>query len=328
MNSPRASFLLPVRDGATTVVEALGCLQEQTETNHEIIVIDDGSTDDTVARVQVEARADPRIALHRRPRRGIAAALNHGLAVARAPVLVRMDADDRCAPDRLSLLLEVMEKSPEIDIVGSRLEMFPAGAVSAGMRRYLAWQNALLDHEAMARERFVEAPLAHATCAFRRDVFASAGGWNEGTVPEDIDLWLRLFAAGARFAKRPEVLYQWREGPGRTTRTDPRFERGVILHCKARHLADWLEGRAAAVWGRGVSRLRWERALRGAGAHVRDGGELDPRRLRAAEPVPVPPMGRAGVLVMPFLAPGVRRDLRDWLTAVGRHELVDFVFVS
>ena len=308
----------------------MSCLFGQTVTELEAIVADDGSRDESQAVAEALAAREPRLRVLPGPRVGIAAALNRALAAARADVVVRMDADDTCPPQRLARLLDTLDERPEIGVVGSRIEMVPPEMVGAGMRRYLAWQNALLDHDAMARERFVEAPLMHATCAFRRSVLEAVGGWSEGPVPEDVDLWLRLFAAGVRFAKRPEILYQWHEHAERTTRHDPRFAREALLACKTAHLVTWLDGRAASVWGLGRAAVTWQDALTSAGARVVPGGALDPRALRRpGSPLPWPlDRPRANVAVLPFLSPRVRAELRTRLTAAGEAELETFVFVS
>lgn len=325
---PRASFLLPVRDGARTLGRAVACLLAQSEPRHEVIVSDDGSTDETPAVAAALASADARVRLVSGPPGGIAAALNRALPLARAPVVVRMDADDTCPPERLALLLETLAARPEVGVVGSAVTMVPPERVGVGMRRYLAWQNALADHDAMARERFVESPITHATCAFRRPVLEAAGGWRDG-VAEDVDLWLRLFAAGVRFAKRPEVLYLWHEHEARATRHDPIYATEAMRACKARHLARAFAGRPLAVFGTGRSQGAWEGALADAGATLAAGGCLDPRALRRGAALPwAPPAEREAALVLPFLAASVRAELRRRLAAAGERELESFAFVA
>lgn len=326
--APLVSFLLPVRDGAATLARATGCLLDQTVRAHEVIVSDDGSRDDTRAVAAALAARDARVRVVTGPPGGIAAALNRALAVARAPVLVRMDADDTCPPERLARLLDALAVEPAADVVGSAVRMVPPARVGVGMRRYLAWQNGLRTHDEMARERFVESPITHATCAFRRPVLAEAGGWRGG-VAEDVDLWLRLFAAGVRFAKRPEVLYDWHEHDARATRRDPIYATEALRACKAAHLVRAFAGRPLAVFGTGASRTSWEGTLRAAGAAVATGGPLDPRALRGGAPLPwEPPSRRAAALVLPFLSVRVRAELRVRLAAAGERELTTCVFVA
>src|SRR5689334_21409809 len=131
------------------------------------------------------------------------------------------------------------------------------------MRRWIAWHNALLDHESMRRELLIDSPLAHGTALLRRSVLERAGGWHERGWAEDLDLWVRLFDAGARFAKLPHVLYGWRQHPDSSTRTDDRYSHARFLSLKLAALrAGFLHGRArATLGGVGQSLERWREAL-------------------------------------------------------------------
>jgi len=129
------------------------------------------------------------------------------------------------------------------------------------MRAYVGWQNTLLDHQSMARDRFVESPLAHPSAAARRAVLEGLGRWRDFDGPEDYDLWLRAFDAGLRFGKLDAVLLDWHDSPRRLTRTDPRYAPGRFLALKLEALARGpLAGSRAAA-------PRRSRPERGAGAH-------------------------------------------------------------
>src|SRR4051812_13093368 len=93
---PRVSVLLPARDAAATVDEAMASVLGQTLPAFEVIAVDDGSADDTAARLEAWAARDARVRLLRCPARGLVATLNEGLAACRAPLVARMDADDLC----------------------------------------------------------------------------------------------------------------------------------------------------------------------------------------------------------------------------------------
>lgn len=110
--------------------------------------------------------------------------------------------------------------------------MFPARAVTAGLARWMHWHNALLHHDAMRRAALIDSSLAHGTALVRRAWLARVGGWRERGWAEDLDLWLRLFEAGARFAKLPVTLYGWRQHQGSSTWRDPRYARERFLALK------------------------------------------------------------------------------------------------
>src|SRR5207247_1143735 len=135
----------------------------------------------------------------------------------------RHDADDLSHRQRLALEHDELAARPELSVVGCRVRIFPAAG--SGMRRWVAWHNGLLTHEAMARDALIDSPLAHGTALVRRAALEQVGGWQERGWPEDLDLWLRMLAAGHRFAKLPRRLYAWRQHERSATRCDPRYRR-------------------------------------------------------------------------------------------------------
>ena len=280
--SPGVSVLLPVRDAGGALSDCLDSLGGQTLARHEVIAVDDGSRDDSGERLLAGAARDPRLRVFRTPPRGIAAALNLALAHARAEVVARMDADDWAHPLRLEAQLARLREDPRVDVLGCRVATgAPAGGgEGAGMRAYVDWVNGLVDHDAMARGRFVESPIVHPSVAMRAQALRDLGGWRDFAGPEDYDLWLRAFDAGLRFAKLPEVLLEWRDSPGRLTRTDPRYSARAFVRLKVASLAHGpLLGRPAVVWGAGPIGKAFARALKDAGQRVAAFVEVDRRKI-------------------------------------------------
>ena len=328
MAEPAVSVLLPVRDGEATLPRALASLQRQTLADFEVLCVDDGSADSTPAILERQAARDPRFRLVRQPPLWISAALNRALAESRAPVVVRQDADDVSHPRRLALLLDFLASHPGADVAGSRTRGFPRRAVGVGMERYEAWQNGLLTHEEMRRERFVESPMSQGGAAFRRTALEAAGGWRDDPWPEDLDLWLRLFAEGRRFAKLPETLYFWGEHEARTTRRDPRLGPRAHRACKLHHLQrHFLQERGPVeVWGRGRLLAGWARSLEEAG-HPVTAREVDPRRAGRVGALALPGRPRAPLLIA-LTAPVSRSRLRPALAEAGLAEERDYLFVA
>jgi glycosyltransferase involved in cell wall biosynthesis len=329
--------LLPVRDAATTLGACLDSLAAQTLADHEVVAVDDGSTDGSGELLRARARTDARVRVLSTARRGLVSALNRALAEARAPLVARMDADDRAASDRLRLQAERLERDATVDVLGSRVRVVgAAGRPGEGMRAYVRWQNTLLDHDAMARDRFVESPLVHPSVALRRVAIETLGGWREFDGPEDYELWLRAFAAGLRFAKLAEVLLEWTDSPDRLTRTDPRYAPARFLALKLGVLSRGAlaGGRPAVVWGAGPVGKAWSRALRGTGHEVRAFVEVNPRKVGGRlHGAPVVSVGEAADLRGPLhLAavgqPGARERIRAEAQRLGLMEGTDLVAVA
>ena len=282
MTAPAISIVLPFHDAAATLPEALDSIAGQTFTDFELIAIDDGSSDDSAALVGRYAERDDRIRLLRPGRVGFVAAVNLGLEASRAGWVARMDADDRMHPERLSRQWAALEADPGLALVGTRVRLFPEEAVQAGMHEYVRWQNACTDPATIAAEIYVESPIAHPTMLYRRETVRALGGYRDGELPEDYDLLLRLHAAGYRMAKVPEVLLDWRDGPNRLSRTDPRCAREAFDRLRADYLtADpRLAGdRPLVFWGAGRKTRRRAERLQAHGHRPAAWVDIDPRKI-------------------------------------------------
>jgi glycosyltransferase involved in cell wall biosynthesis len=261
--------------------EALDSLTCQTLSDFEIIAVDDGSTDGTLQMLQVKALKDARLRLLPRSHEGIVATLNAGLELCTAPYVARMDADDCAHPERLEKQAAFLDANPEVGVVSCRVTGFPAGQVRQGFTIYLEWLNDLLSDDEIRREIFVESPLPHPSLTIRRELLQQVGGYQDHCWAEDYDLLLRLYIAGARFAKLPEVLLEWREHPQRLTRTDSRYSLENFLRAKAFYLMlGPLAGRdAVIIWGAGMVGRRLGKQLARLGAPLVAYIDIDPRKI-------------------------------------------------
>lgn len=272
------SVVLPVFNGARTIGRAVRSILDQTLRNLELIVVDDGSTDNTVAVVQ--SLRDPRLRLISCPHRGVAATANTATKHAVAPIVARMDADDVAHPQRFEKQLQWLHKR-DLDVVGCRIRILnESGQPSRAMGRYERWINEeTLSGTQITALRFVEFPLVNPTILARRGYFEM--GFRDGEVPEDYDLMLRAAARGMRFGKVDETLFDWIDRPGRLTRTDRRYTRAAFTRCRQAHLlAGPLRGVARVdLWGVGRTGKPWLRWLQLRGIAVRQGIDIHPRKV-------------------------------------------------
>jgi glycosyltransferase involved in cell wall biosynthesis len=267
---PLVSVLVPVRNAAPWLRSSFASLWRQSVADLEVIAVDDGSSDGSGEWLEREAAREPRLRVVRQPPRGLPAALNTALERASAPLVARHDADDVSHRERFALQLAHLRAHPEIGVVGTRVRLFPAHGYGQGMRRWAAWHNALLDHDSMRREVFIDSPLAHGTAVLRRDALAASGGWQEHGWAEDLDLWMRLLERGVRLAKLPRALYGWRQHARSSTRVDARYTQANFVALKIAALDRTLlaGGRRVALVGTGASLERWRAALGPRAARV------------------------------------------------------------
>lgn len=330
---PVVSVLTPCRDAEATLAEALDSLRAQTFEDWELILVDDGSCDASPEIGERYAREDRRIRVIRSEPRGIVAALQLAAAQASGEFLARMDADDISLPTRLERQLALLRADSALAICGTGVEMFGA-SIGLGRRRYEAWMNALRTHEEMARELFVECPLAHPAFFLRRAAFDAAGGYLDPGWAEDYDLCLRLFLCGARFGKVPEPLLRWRERPGRLSMRDVRYSPEQFRRAKRHYLAQsFLKGRARFhQWGAGEVGKRW---LREWGAVAPEAVvDIHPAKIgrkihgiHVIAPEELPNPGET-FIVIAVGAPGARDEIRAWLNPRGYRETGDYLFLA
>jgi len=271
--TPVISVLLPVFNGEATLARCLDSMLAQSYQNFELVTVDDGSSDGSLAIAKAYSRRDPRMRVLHRPHQGIVSALNAGLASCQGRFVARMDADDVAMPDRLGLQLEYMADHPSCDLVGALAEPFSeTGSLGEGVTRYHHWMNALVTPEAIRANLFVESPIPHPTFMARRELYERLGGYQDPPWPEDYDFLLRAAEAGAAFGKVPRVLVCRMDRPDRLTRTDARYKRDAMFEAKAHYFArgPWLENkRGVVIGGSGTSGRRMANLLREEGVDVR-----------------------------------------------------------
>ena len=129
---PAVSVIMPAYNARETLTASVNSVQEQTLQNWELIIIDDGSTDDTAELAHTMANADPRICVLQCPNGGPSVARNKGADLAKAVVLAFLDADDLWAPDRLSGMLKVFRDRPDTGVLFSRTRFIDAQTLQPG----------------------------------------------------------------------------------------------------------------------------------------------------------------------------------------------------
>ncbi len=332
---PLVSVLLPYRNAANTLREALTSILAERDVPLELVATNDGSTDEGPQIVAAMAASDPRVVALSTGGVGIARALAYAHANARSPLLARMDADDISLPGRLGAQVDLLKTNPRLGVVGTRVEPFPAEQVAEGLVRYVAWQNSLVTPEDHAREIFIEAPICHPTVMLRREALEAVGGFRDVVWAEDYDLWLRLHAAHYEIAKVPQILFRWRHHGGRATFRDGRYSLEMFTQARAHYLAPRIQndGRALFVWGAGPTGKRLMRALEKSGVRASAFVDIDPNKIgRTARGSPIVAPQTIDktkhLVVVAVGVRGARDEIRPFLVGRGFVEGRDFVCAS
>ena len=199
------SVLMGIYNCAGTLEEAVACIREQTYPNWELFLCDDGSTDDTFDVAKRLADEDKRIQVLRHDRNlGLSAALNTCLAEATGEFIARMDGDDLCTSDRFEKQLAFLHDNPDYDIVSSAMDCFDENGI---------WGTVRNPAKPTKREVVQSSPICHAPAMMTANALRAVGGYTVGKCVlrvEDVDLWIKLYAAGYRCANLQEPLYLMR----------------------------------------------------------------------------------------------------------------------
>jgi glycosyltransferase involved in cell wall biosynthesis len=203
---PIASVLIPVFNGQEYLEQAVESVLGQTFTDFELLLLDDGSSDDSREIMESFAHQDQRCQVHSWPNRGIVETLNAGLELAVGKYIIRMDSDDVCTPDRFDKQVRFLENNPQCVVVGSRVLWIDP----EGMPLRTAGEQ--LDHGDIDAENMRGGQvLHHPAVTIRSDALRRLGAYREGfRHAEDLDLFLRLAEVG-KVANLPEILLSYRQ---------------------------------------------------------------------------------------------------------------------
>jgi hypothetical protein len=213
VKAPLVSVILPVRNGGGDLPKAIDTVLAQTLADIELIVINDGSTDDTAA--ELDRQRDPRVRVVHQANAGLAASLNRGISFARGRYVARQDHDDWARPTRLEKQTAFMEANPDCALVGTRADIWVGDRPTGRAHDHPA------DDAALRFELMFDNPFVHSSIMMRASALRAVGGYATDPArqpPEDYELWSRLMRRH-RVANLPERLTVYREVPGSLCRT-------------------------------------------------------------------------------------------------------------
>lgn len=205
---PKISIIMGIYNCASTLEEAISSILNQTYTDWEFILCDDGSVDKTYEIAYKYGMQDPEkfIVLKNEKNMGLNYTLNRCIQVARGEYIARMDGDDLCDPDRLRKQLEFLEENPHLSLVGTEMAMFDEEG---------EWGKTRVIEYPETKDFCKHAPFfSHATIMIRKNALLAVQGY---TVDkrllrvEDCHLWYKLYANGYKGANIAEPLYKVRD---------------------------------------------------------------------------------------------------------------------
>ena len=209
-NKPAASVILPVYNAEKYLNAAIESVLGQSLTDFELLLLNDGSNDGSLDRLQYFAAGDARCKIYSWPNQGLIATLNAGVQLAIADILIRMDADDICRSERFAMQIAYLRTHSECVAVGSHVMLIDADGEPI-CRFAEEVEHKAIDAAHLAGRG---GAIAHPAAAMRKQALLDIGGYRaEYSHAEDLDLFLRLAEVG-QLANLPEVLLEYRQHIG------------------------------------------------------------------------------------------------------------------
>ena len=223
-NAPLISVLMGVYNCASTVEESVQSILNQTISDWELIICEDGSTDNTLEIVKRLQHQNPDriILLENGQNCGLNYTLNRCLSAATGKYIARMDGDDISLPDRLEKQAAFLNEHPDIAIVGALMDAFDESGI---------WGRHTYPQNPTKADFLRTTVFGHPVTMVRREAYLSVGGYSEGKWlmrVEDFHLWMKMYAAGYIGANLQEVLYLYRDDRNGYTKRKFRYRLNAV----------------------------------------------------------------------------------------------------
>jgi len=249
---------MPVFNTAPHVVRAINSALNQSGTvgEVEVVVVDDGSTDESLSLIKRLAERDPRVRLFAQPNRGAASARNRAMAEARGELFALLDSDDEWMPDYLATQMSTLRRHPEVSIVTANV--FERDGPADGQPYWPASDTlrplSLLD---LIQQEDAVCIMS----VFRREVHETIGGFDETFVrgSEDYDFWLRAAAAGFLFLQQRRPLGFYQRRPDSASASQLNMLEGICRALERAKSTDQLKGAERAAIERQLLRFEQQR---------------------------------------------------------------------
>jgi glycosyltransferase involved in cell wall biosynthesis len=209
-NSIKVTVLMPAYNAGKYIGDAISSVLGQTFTDFELLIVNDGSTDNTEE--IIHSFNDPRIKLIHQPNAGVSAALNRGLKHAGAEYIARFDADDICYPHRLEVQYNFLRENKDYVLTGSASDF-----IDKNGNFLFKWEPEALEHEELKEIVYRTCPFDHPTVMYHRSVALSLNGYPGDAIHFEDHIFWTLFFEKGKLRNMPESLIKHRINPESVT---------------------------------------------------------------------------------------------------------------
>lgn len=245
---------MPVYNAQDFLIETIDSILNQSNSNWELLAVDDFSTDNSFQILQSFERKDSRIKAFKNAEKGIIPALQLAYIQSNGVLITRMDADDLMPIDKLKYLSEAASSNPNACIT-AKVEYFSDSILNNGYLRYQNWLNALIDEKSHYDFIYQECIIPSPCWMMPRDLFEKIGGFKSDMYPEDYELCFRLYQYQVPIIGLEKTLHLWRDHQTRASRNDPNYADQRFYDLKLYYFfkLDYRKSHSLILWGAGTS---------------------------------------------------------------------------
>lgn len=250
---PLISILTPFKNTETYLAKCLDSIQNQTYTNWELLIVDDGSTDNSYEIVSKYSKKDNRIKLFKNEGSGIIEALRLALSKSSGEFVTRMDSDDIMTPNKLEVMVNSLQTYGKGHVAVGLVKYFSDRGISDGYSKYEQWLNKLTETGTNYSEIYKECVIPSPCWMTYREDLIVCEAFTPNRYPEDYDLTFRFYKYGLKCIPCDQLLHHWRDYDTRTSRTHEHYAQNYFLDIKLHYFLelDYDNSRPLSIWGAG-----------------------------------------------------------------------------
>ena len=248
------SILIPFKDSEPFFKECLESILDQSYAQWQVLAVNDGSQDQSLALVRAYSKKDSRITVFENKGNGIIDALRTAYSESEGSLITRMDSDDIMAPNRLQVMVDALHQKGKGHLAVGQVKYFSHRGISNGYERYEKWINRLTERGANYSEIYKECVIPSPCWMAYREDLNICGAFDSNRYPEDYDLSFRFYENALQCIPCQQVLHYWRDYDTRTSRTSIHYAQNYFLEIKLHYFLklDYDATRPLVVWGAGT----------------------------------------------------------------------------
>lgn len=244
---------MPVKDTEKFLPACLDSILMQTEQHWELLVVDDGSKDESWNILQTYSKKDARIKPLKNNGKGIIEALRTAYHHASGILITRMDSDDKMSLDKLDLMSRQLVLQGEGNIIVGLVEYFSENNLGEGYLKYANWLNELTKDGNNFSEIYKECVIPSPCWMIWKNDMEKCGAFDADIYPEDYDLCFRFYEHELKIIPILKTLHYWRDYEERTSRNNPNYLDNRFTDLKINYFIkiDYKKEKQLFLWGAG-----------------------------------------------------------------------------